>query len=122
MRDSNLFDLLLWVMRLRRRVRVTGASMFPLLQAGDEVLVDMRAFRRHPPRVGDVVVVRHPHRAELKMVKRVTAVFPDNQYHVTGDNPAASTDSRDFGAVTLEHILGRVTSRFGPSVKSAQEH
>ena len=113
MRESNLFDLLLWLLRLRRRFRVTGASMFPLLQADDEVLVDPRAYRRARPQVGDVIVMCHPQHVELKMVKRITAVLTADQYMVAGDNVASSTDSRSFGAIRGELILGRVTSRFG---------
>lgn len=89
--------------------------MFPLLRAGDEVLVDRRAFRRRQPRIGDIVIVQHPEQDDLKIIKRVTAVSPDDRYYVAGDNPAASTDSRDFGPVPKALILGRVTSRFGAS-------
>ena len=38
--DSNFKEIVLWLLRLRRRFRVTGASMFPLLSEGDEVLID----------------------------------------------------------------------------------
>lgn len=112
LRDSNLFDLILWLLRLRRRVRVTGASMLPLLRPGDEVLFDPRAYRRRPPRVGEIVIVRHPRQEGVRMVKRVTAVLPADHYHITGDNPQASTDSRAFGPVSRTQILGRVTCRF----------
>jgi len=87
--------------------------MFPLLQPGDEVLVDVRAFEKRTPQVGDVVMVQHPTQPDLKMVKRVTAVLPDDTYQITGDNPSASTDSRIFGPVPPEQILGLVTARFG---------
>jgi nickel-type superoxide dismutase maturation protease len=104
-------EWLLWLLSFRKRFRVTGSSMAPLLQAGDEVLVDLCAYRRQPPRPGDVVLVRHPYRPGLRMVKRVTAVVGDNDYQVQGDNSPESTDSRSFGAVSGQHILGRVTSR-----------
>lgn len=113
LRQSNLFDLLLWLARLRRRVRVTGASMSPLLRPGDEVLFAPRAYRRRAPRAGEIVIVRHPEREGVKMVKRVTAVLPHDHYQIRGDNPAASTDSRTFGPVPREQILGQVISRFG---------
>lgn len=106
-------DLLLWLLRLRRRYRVTGASMLPELKAGDEVLVNRRAYRHQPPRVGDIVLLYHPHQPGLKMIKRVVAVTADGRCRVQGDNPAESSDSRHFGSVLFEDILGRVTSRFG---------
>ncbi|MCA9932878.1 MAG: nickel-type superoxide dismutase maturation protease [Anaerolineales bacterium] len=87
--------------------------MFPLLQPGDEVLIDPRAFEKRPPQVGDVVMAQHPTQPGLKIVKRVTAVLPDDHYQISGDNPSASTDSRTFGPVSRQQILGLVTSRFG---------
>lgn len=89
--------------------------MVPLLQPGDEVLVDLRAYSQKRPRSGDVVVARHPHQVDLKIIKRVTDVVEDGRFYLQGDNPdpAASSDSRSFGLVSLEYILGRVTSRFG---------
>ena len=115
MQTADFKELLLWLLRLRRRFRVTGASMVPLLHPGDEVLVDLRAYTRQRPRSGDVVVARHPYQSDLKIIKRVTDVMADGRYHLQGDNPdpEASSDSRSFGLVTFEHILGRVTSRFG---------
>lgn len=93
------------------RFRITGASMFPLLQPGDEVLVNVRAYRQRPPQIGDVVMVQHP-REEVRMVKRVTAVLPNDTYYVEGDNPGQSSDSRTFGPLPRTCILGRVTSLF----------
>jgi len=84
--------------------------MFPLLQAGDEVLLDIRAYRRQQPKIGDVVVATHPMQAGVKIVKRVTAVHPDHSLQLTGDNLNESTD---FDNVPVEQIIGRVTSRFG---------
>ncbi len=109
MQESNLKELLLWILRLRRRYRVTGASMFPLLRAGDEVLADAGAYRQQPPTVGDIVVAQHPAQADLRIIKRVAAVQGDGRYHLKGDNPAASSDS----IVSRNLILGRVTSKFG---------
>ena len=111
--DSNSRELLLWLLRLRRRYRVTGASMAPLLEPGDEVLADPRAYRRSPPRSGDIVVARHPFCTDLLLIKRVVEVHEDGTCVLEGDNPAESTDSRAFGALPRERILGRVTSRFG---------
>jgi len=87
--------------------------MVPLLNPGDEILIDPRAFRHTPPRLGDIVVARHPFRTDLTLVKRVAAVREDGQCRLEGDNPSESTDSRSFGFVPAKHILGRVTSRFG---------
>jgi type IV secretory pathway protease TraF len=47
------------------------------------------------------------------MVKRV-AMVGHADVTVRGDNPAASTDSRTFGPVPRELILGRAVYRYGP--------
>ncbi len=110
--DANAKELLLWALRRRDRFQVTGRSMVPLLKPGEEVLVDGCAYRGRRPEPGDLVVARHPAR-DLKLVKRVVAVREDGACLLSGDNPRESSDSRQFGAVPLDHILGRVTCRFG---------
>ena len=98
-------------MRLPYAVAVVdGASMEPHLYAGDCVLIrrGMRA------RVGDVVLVRRPDRPELLVVKRVREVLSDGRIWLAGDNPAASDDSRAFGAVPSSAVQGRVLWRYRP--------
>jgi nickel-type superoxide dismutase maturation protease len=112
LKESSWRELLFWLLRFRKRFRVTGTSMAPLLQPGDEVLVDPRAYKQVVPRVGDVVVSRHPYRVDVRLVKRITAIFEDGRCLLAGDNPSDSTDSRSFGAVAPQQILGRVISRF----------
>ena len=110
--DSGPRELLFWLLRLRRRVGVTGASMIPHLQPGDELLVDHRAYRQRSPQVGDIVVAHRPDRTEITIIKRVDAVEQDGRLFLLGDNPASSTDSRSFGLVPPENILGKATSKF----------
>lgn len=109
MQESSFKELFLWLIRLRRRYRVSGASMYPLLTAGDEVLVDPRAYRRQQPHIGDVVIAQHPAQADLQIIKRVAAVAGDGRFQLKGDNAAESDDS----LVPFNLILGRVTSQFG---------
>lgn len=105
-------EFFLWVFRLRRRVRVTGPSMLPLLKPDDEVLVDIKAYQQAKPKVGDVVVAKHPEKANVEIIKRITEVFQNDRYFLKGDNSAFSTDSRSFGAIDLTFLRGRVTCRF----------
>ena len=109
--ESSWRELLFWLLRFRKRFRVTGTSMAPLLQPGDEVLVDPRAYKRAAPRVGHIVVSRHPYRVDVRLVKRITAILEDGRCLLEGDNPSDSTDSRSFGAIAPQQILGRVISR-----------
>ena len=89
--------------------------MLPTLQEGQVVLVDPRAYKRERPKVGDVVIATDPRKPERKIVKRVVSASEYDGYYLFGDNAniAESTDSRVFGAVTAEHILGRVTGCVG---------
>ncbi len=108
---SSFREMLLWLLRRRRRFRVTGDSMRPLLAPGDEVLIDPLAYRHGLPHVGDIVVAQHPYIRDLRLIKRVTAVNAGGRCRLEGENSAASTDSRAFGALSPAHLLGRVTSR-----------
>ncbi|WP_036479305.1 nickel-type superoxide dismutase maturation protease [Myxosarcina sp. GI1] len=109
---SNFRELLLWLLRRRKRFRVTGNSMQPLLQPGEEILIDRHAYQNRVPQIGDIVVATHPFRSGLTVVKRIALVMEDGSLFLKGDNFTESTDSRTFGTVNLKYILGKVTSRF----------
>ncbi|NEO51001.1 MAG: nickel-type superoxide dismutase maturation protease [Moorea sp. SIO4A3] len=109
---NSIPELILWILRKRLRFRVTGGSMIPLLKPGEEILIDPRAYRHMPPKVGDIVVARHPYQNQLRLVKRVTLVLEDGRCFLQGDNRLESTDSRSFGLVDAQQIIGKVTSRF----------
>lgn len=81
--------------------------MMPILAPDDEVLLDPRA----TPRVGDIVVSRHPHRLDVRLVKRLVEFDEAGRAILRGINPEESTDSRTLGGVPVELLLGRVTSR-----------
>jgi nickel-type superoxide dismutase maturation protease len=67
-----------------------------------------------PLRPGDVVVARRPDRPQLEIIKRIHSIDAAGTIFLVGDNPAASTDSRDFGTVTREQVLARVRWRYWP--------
>jgi signal peptidase I len=83
--------------------------MFPILKPGDQVLLARGAYRRQPPRKGDIVVAEHPWLVEKKIVKRVSAVYPDGKVDLQGENPFETTD---FRLVPAGKIVGKVTSVF----------
>ena len=112
LKNSTWWDVLLWLSRQRRRFRVTGLSMLPLLQPGDEILVNFKAYRNQFPQPGDIIVAEHPYKPQTRIVKRVTAVREDGACFLQGDNSAESTDSRAFGWMSPQQILGQVTGRF----------
>ncbi|MFN7931387.1 MAG: nickel-type superoxide dismutase maturation protease [Blastocatellia bacterium] len=102
-------ELLLWLLGRRRRVRVSGESMQPLLSPAAELLY--APYVRRAPAPGDIVVARHPFRTDLLLVKILTALTASGEYLLHGLNPTESTDSRTFGAVPRHLLLGRITSR-----------
>jgi nickel-type superoxide dismutase maturation protease len=113
--DCSGWEFGLWLVRRRQRFRVEGRSMLPLLQPGEEVLVNPWAYQRRSPQVGEIAIVQHPQRPALHMVKRVGEILPTptgDEFWVYGENPGESTDSRQFGPVVRSHLLGRVTCRF----------
>jgi signal peptidase I len=94
--------------------------MAPTLAPGDWVLAtSVRRVRR-----GDVVVLEHPSRPGLEVVKRVTGVAGDpapdggilgpDQVWVEGDNPVGSTDSRHHGPVAHGTVRARVRLIYWP--------
>ena len=100
-------DLVAWMFGRRRRYRVTGRSMLPTLCDGDYVLVVPRASAPGCPSPGDVVVARHPHQSDLVVIKRVQRV-DDRGVFLVGDSPDGTTDSRDYGPVSVGAVWGRV--------------
>ena len=99
-------ELLLYFLGQRKAFLVEGDSMTPTLADGDKVLVDAKGYIA----VGDVVLAKHPYKSDVKVVKRVSEIAGDGRLTLSGDNPTESTDSRAFGTVSLESIIGKVTS------------
>jgi len=96
-------------------VRIIGRSMEPALYEGDWVLT------RYKPQglsehaiaraMGQVVLVRRTAEPGLLTVKRLKKAL-DTGYWVEGDNPDASTDSRQYLTIAREEIVGRVLFRY----------
>jgi signal peptidase S26 family len=87
--------------------------MVPALRDGDRLLVWLRAPRSTPP-IGRIVLVSLPDRP--LSVKRLSAVEPDGQIRVEGDNEFASTDSRSLGPLPTEALRGVVLLRLWPNL------
>ncbi|TDD42346.1 hypothetical protein E1286_30945 [Nonomuraea terrae] len=107
---------------------VAGFSMAPTLHPGDRLLVRRTSLSRL--RVGDIVVVvpdarmagPRPHTGYV--IKRLAAIpgdlvpqhvpspsnahVPPGWMAILGDNPDASRDSREYGLVTQQRLVGVV--------------
>lgn len=94
--------------------RVVGKSMLPTLRPGQIVIARQRFTYIKP---GDVVVLQHD---GIEKIKRVTSI-DGSKVLVEGDNPQASTDSRHFGSVPRQAIVGKVLFvRSRPTVRRTQ--
>jgi len=79
--------------------------MAPVLPDGTSVLV-----RAQAPLQDDVIVARLPDDDHV-IVKRVHRVEPDGRLFLRGDG-VLTTDSRDYGAVDPDCVIGVVLSTF----------
>jgi nickel-type superoxide dismutase maturation protease len=89
--------------------------MLPTLEPGDHVLV--RRTRRVS--AGELVVFADSGAARRLIVKRVVAEHQDG-FEVVGDNAGASRDSKDFGLVGRERVLGVAWYRYAPASRAGR--
>lgn len=80
--------------------------MSPTLKPGQVVLVNRLAYLFHKPQREDIVAVKDP-RDKKVLIKRITKISND-KYFIQGDNKKYSTDSRVFGMIRKQNILGKV--------------
>lgn len=125
---------------LRRSVaviEVSGLSMAPTLKPGDRVLLRRARPGRARVRAGDLVVLALLAEEHL-VIKRVAAapgdpippalagavpaglpgaLVPVGSLLVLGDNPAASTDSRQWGYLPVHRVRGVVRRRLPSAMR-----
>ena len=91
---------------------VPSDSMTPALLPGDFILVDTWQYKSHEPSIGDVVVFTLPGDQRF-LVKRISpwpeTVVPKigGKYFMRGDNQKSSRDSRFFGGIEFNRIIGK---------------
>jgi signal peptidase I len=113
------FALVLLVKLFFLDVMVTqGRSMLPAIEPGSVLVVNKAAygirlpgtslylFRWARPRAGDMVVFYTP--LGERAVKRCSFLDNDGTFFALGDNDLESFDSRSYGPISLDHILGKV--------------
>ena len=83
--------------------------MSPTLQDGDEVYFDTKP--RREISIDDIVLVNHPYMKQRSLVKRIKNICPDGSVFIEGDNRFCSTDSKSFGTVNKNNILGILKER-----------
>ena len=95
-----------------------GHSMEPAIKNGDILIISRCWYgirlpwqqkyliRRAQPKVGEIVVFYTP--AEEIAVKRCAALTEGYRFYAEGDHSLASFDSRSYGAVPVDNIIGKV--------------
>lgn len=89
-----------------RLLKVRGHSLYPDYKAGEYVLAVGSPFPSGKINAGDVIVIQQPGYGML--IKRVQQVLSDGQSYDVRGTQVDSTDSRNFGPVQQEHVLGKV--------------
>ncbi len=106
---------------------VSGPSMEPAFNNGDYLIIDELTYRFEAPKIGDVVVFRYPLDQSKFFIKRIEGVpedvvkingkdvtLQDGEYYVLGDNSTQSSDSRVWGTVSQNLLVGRALVRLWP--------
>ena len=88
------------------KYRISGDSMFPTLKPGNTVLVSKFSYLLKSPKIEDIVAIHDP-RDRRVLIKRITKI-ESKKYYVLGDNRKQSTDSRSFGWIGKNDIIGKV--------------
>ncbi|MDC1141957.1 S24/S26 family peptidase [Planctomycetota bacterium] len=87
------------------RCRIQGDSMRPSFCDGDIAYV--RRVKSGAIKQGDVVLFQHPFQPALA-IKRVAEITEDGRFDLRGDNPTESSDSRSYGPIRFDKVLGVV--------------
>ncbi|RHW74801.1 S26 family signal peptidase [Colwellia sp. RSH04] len=96
---------------------VPSMSMHPTLKPGQFILVDTWAYNEKPINLGDVVVFKQTdsvgYAQATWLVKRIAnwpqgSLQHNDLFYLLGDNSGASYDSRRFGGIKQESIVGKV--------------
>lgn len=77
--------------------------MEPSFKSSNYILASSLPYLLKNPKAGDVVVLKK----EKLIIKRIDRI-KDKKFFVRGDNLKASTDSRNFGWIKREEIVGKV--------------
>ena len=107
----DLFTLLTLIIGYRQHLRVVGTSMEETLREGDLVTYKKLNKKKIDLEIGDIVVATHPKTKNKLIIKRIHRIY-QNKFDLRGDNFLSSTDSRQWGLIKSELIVGKVEKIF----------
>jgi len=91
-------------MLLLQKYKISGHSMEPILKDNDTILVSGLMYLFKKPKINDIVAFVYKDKVLVKRIVRKT----NGKYFLAGDNSKDSLDSREFGFVFKNRILGKV--------------
>ena len=117
--DKNLFKkahlgtLFSLIIGYRQHLRVVGNSMENTLREGDLIIYKNLTRKKAHLKTGDIVIANHPIINRKLIIKRIHSI---NNYGIElrGDNIYSSSDSRKFGLIKSNQIVG-IVERIIPS-------
>lgn len=101
--------------------KIVTTTMEPQVMRGDRILVDKTAYRRVPPKVGDVVVFVYPDDRSKVFIRQIAGLpgdrvklgdgreeaVPHGQAYLLATSGEKNVDSRTFGFVPLQDLDGK---------------
>jgi len=89
---------------------IPSESMSPTLQTSDVVLIDTWAYKNQPALTYDIIIVKRT-ATSMVLAKRLQKTRNHNEkieLFIVGDNQNNSIDSRRFGWITDDYLIGKV--------------
>ena len=110
-KTPDLITFLSLIIGYRQHLRVVGDSMEETISEGDLITYKKINPKNLELEVGDIVVASHPKIKSKLIIKRIYQIH-QNKFDLRGDNSLSSTDSREWGLVELDLIVGKVEKIF----------
>lgn len=92
-------------MPLLARFKIVGHSMEPQIENGETVLVSSVPYWFKIPKIHDIVAFKDS--TNKILIKRIIKI-QNGKYFVQGDNKNDSLDSRKFGYISRDKIIGEI--------------
>ena len=101
---ATLFSL---IFGYRQHLRVVGNSMESLIYEGDLIIYKKVNSNIIDLGIGNIVVALHPRIKNKLIIKRIHGIYQSG-FDLRGDNNLSTTDSREWGLVKENLIIGKV--------------